>query len=100
MSVTFGELLIWLIIGSLAGSFIGMLATRSKKGYGRCWNLLLGMAGAVVGGMSFNGLGVDLGLGDLSISFEDLIAAFAGSLAVLLVVWSVRRFLGRKRSGE
>jgi uncharacterized membrane protein YeaQ/YmgE (transglycosylase-associated protein family) len=58
------------------------------------------MAGAFVGGMLFNGLGVDLGLGDLSISFEDLIAAFVGSAAVLLVVWLVRRYLGRKRSGE
>ena len=56
----------------------------------RCWNLLLGMAGASVGGMLFNGLGVDLGLGDLSISFEDLLAAFVGPVAVLLVVWFVK----------
>jgi uncharacterized membrane protein YeaQ/YmgE (transglycosylase-associated protein family) len=69
-----------------------MVVTRTRAGLGRFRNLLLGMAGALVGGIVFNGLGVDLGLGDLSISFEDLIAAFVGSIVVFVLVWLFKRF--------
>ena len=100
MPATFGEILIWIIVGGLSGSFLGMLATRSKKGYGRLWNLLLGMAGALVGGVVFNSLGIDLGLGDLSISFEDLMAAFLGPAVVLVLAWFVNRYRGRRRASE
>jgi uncharacterized membrane protein YeaQ/YmgE (transglycosylase-associated protein family) len=73
-----------------------MVVTRTRAGLGRFQNVLLGMAGALVGGMLFNGLGVDLGLGDLSISFVDLIAAFVGSIVVFVLVWLLKRF--RRRS--
>ncbi len=53
MHVTFGEILIWLIVGSLTGSIVGRLSTRYKKGYGRVPNLFLGLVGAVVGGVVF-----------------------------------------------
>ena len=96
MSATVGEIVVWIIVGGLSGSFVGMLATRKKKGFGHFWNLLLGMAGALVGGFIFNGLQIDLGLGDLSISFEDLIAAFSGSIVVLFLVWAVKRYRGKK----
>ena len=49
MAITFGEFLVWIIVGGLSGSLLGMVATRTKEGYGRFWNLLLGMTGAVVG---------------------------------------------------
>ena len=87
--VTFGEILIWIIVGSLGGSFVGMLATRSKEGYGRLWNLLLGMVGAIVGGSLFKFLKIDLGLGELKITFEDLVAALIGSAIVLVGVFDV-----------
>ncbi len=92
MPATFGEFLIWIIVGGLSGSLLGMLVTQTKAGYGRFWNLLLGMAGALVGGVLFNSLGIDLGLGDLSISFEDLIAAFVGSILVFVLVGLFKRF--------
>jgi len=38
------------------------------------------MAGALIGGTTFELFNVDLGLGDLSLSFEDLISAFVGPL--------------------
>ncbi len=98
MHVTFGEILIWLIVGGLIGSFVGRLATRSKKGYGRVPNLFLGLVGAVVGGVVFEIFNIDLGLGDMSISFEDLIAAFVGSVLVLAMVWTVRRYRSKERA--
>jgi uncharacterized membrane protein YeaQ/YmgE (transglycosylase-associated protein family) len=100
MSATFGEILVWIIVGGLSGSLLGMLAKRSKEGYGRFRNVLLGMAGALVGGVLFNVLEIDLGLGDLSISFEDLIAAFVGSVVVLAIVWSVKRYKRSKQGNQ
>ena len=40
------------------------------------------MLGAVVGGLIFRLLRIDLGLGEIKITFEDLISAFVGSLFV------------------
>ena len=97
MSVTFGEILIWLIVGGLTGSFVGMLVRRSKKGFGRIKNLGLGVAGALLGGMVFELFNIDLGLGELSISFEDLISAFIGSVVVLAIVWAVQQYRNKKR---
>ncbi len=98
MHVTFGEILIWLIVGGLIGSLVGRLATRSKKGYERVPNLFLGLVGAVVGGVVFEIFNIDLGLGEMSISFEDLIAAFVGSVLVLAMVWTVRRYRSKERA--
>ena len=92
MSVTFSEILISMIIGGLTGSFVGMLATRTKKGFGRITNLGLGVAGALSGGAVFELFNIDLGLGELSISFEDLVSAFVGSVVLIAIVWAVRRF--------
>ncbi len=97
MSLTFGEFLIWIIVGGLCGSTIAMLATRNKQGFGRFRNLILGMAGSLVGGTFFNWTNLDLGLGELSISFEDLIAGFVGSIAVLLATWCIGRYRNRKK---
>jgi uncharacterized membrane protein YeaQ/YmgE (transglycosylase-associated protein family) len=47
--------------------------------------------GALIGGAVFNLLNIDLGLGELAISFQDLIAAFTGSLIFLGCLWFVRR---------
>ena len=51
------------------------------------------MTGAVVGGFLFNLFGIDLGLGEFKITFEDLIAVFSGSL-LLILLW----FLFQKTS--
>jgi len=100
MPVTIGEILIWLIIGGLTGSFVAMLATRRKEGFGRATNLGLGLAGALVGGAVFELLHIDLGLGELSVSFEDLLSAFIGSVVVLAIVWTLRRYRNKLDAGK
>ena len=97
MDVNVVKILTWIIVGGLSGSFLGMLMTRKKQGFGRFSNLMLGMVGALVGGGLFNILNVDLSLGNFSISFEDLIAAFTGSVLVLMIVWFIKRKRGKKR---
>lgn len=85
------KIVVWMIVGVLAGSFTGMLVKRSREGFGRWLNMGLGLAGALVGGGLFHLLGIDLGLGEIKISLEDLIAAFSGSIILLLIVWAVKR---------
>ncbi|MBV7331176.1 GlsB/YeaQ/YmgE family stress response membrane protein [Chloroflexi bacterium TSY] len=92
MAITIGQIIIWIIVGALAGSLTGMVMTRSRAGYGRWTNLGIGLAGALIGGFLFNLLGIDFALGELAITFEDLIAAVAGSLILLGIIALVRRF--------
>jgi uncharacterized membrane protein YeaQ/YmgE (transglycosylase-associated protein family) len=92
---TIGEMVAWLIVGALAGTLAGRLVTFSKKGLGRWTNLAVGMGGALLGGLVRKLAGVDFGLGDVTLTFEDLIAAFLGSLVLIVAIWIVRRFKGK-----
>lgn len=85
------QLLVWLVVGGLVGSLVGMLVKRSKRGFGRRGNLVVGLFGALIGGALFELFNIDLGLGNVSISLEDLVAAFVGALIFVLVVWLVQR---------
>ena len=89
--MTISKIIVWLIIGALAGTFAGRLVTFSKQGLGFWTNLGLGMLGAVVGGGLFWLLGIDLGLGEIKITFEDLISAFVGSLLCVGAWWLIRK---------
>ena len=93
MTISLGQIIVWLIIGALAGSWAGMVFRRNRKGFGRFGNLILGLIGAIIGGYLFDFLNIDLGLGAIAITFEDLIAAFAGALILLAII----SFLGRSR---
>ena len=89
-NISIGTIIIWLIIGALAGSLAGRVVTRSKKGYGFIGNLILGLVGAVVGGFIFNILDIDIGA-EIVISLGDLIAAFVGAVLLIIVLGFFRR---------
>ena len=85
------QIIIWLIVGALAGSLAGWLVRGSRKGYGVTGNIVLGLVGAVIGGALFDLLKIDLGLGRLTINGEDLAAAFIGSLILLGIISYLRK---------
>jgi uncharacterized membrane protein YeaQ/YmgE (transglycosylase-associated protein family) len=89
--MTLDQLVVWLIIGALAGSLASMIVTGSRRGYGLASNILLGLIGAVIGGYVFDKLNVNLGLGSLTISGEDVVAAFVGSLILLALLSLLQR---------
>lgn len=89
--MNFGEVIVWLIVGGLAGSLTGRLVTRKKEGLGRWTNLGVGLVGALVGGYLFQLFNIDLGLGEIKVTFEDLIAAVCGSLLFLLGLTLIRK---------
>ncbi len=97
MDLTLGQFVVWLIIGGLSGTLAARVMTLRKEGLGRVTNLGVGMVGALIGGIIFNVFNIDLGLGDLKVTFEDLIAAFLGSLLLIAVWWLVRRLWARKK---
>jgi uncharacterized membrane protein YeaQ/YmgE (transglycosylase-associated protein family) len=97
MSVSIGEIIVWLIIGALAGTLAGRLITFTKRGFGFWVNTGVGMLGALVGGFLFRLFHIDLGLGEIKITFEDVISAFAGSLLCIIVWRLIRRSEERKR---
>jgi uncharacterized membrane protein YeaQ/YmgE (transglycosylase-associated protein family) len=91
MNITIDQLIVWLLVGALAGSVVGMLVKRTKKGFGHIINLGIGLVGALIGGFLFDLFNLDLGLGQIAISFEDIVAALIGSLIFLLIVFLVRK---------
>ena len=96
MDIDIGHVVTWILVGGFAGSVIGRITTGSKAGYGVWKNMLLGLTGAIVGTFLFKLLGVDFGLENLKITFNDIVAALIGTLLVLGVVW----FAGKKKKAE
>jgi uncharacterized membrane protein YeaQ/YmgE (transglycosylase-associated protein family) len=95
MNLTLGQLIVWLVVGSLAGTYAGRLVTLKKEGLGRWTNLGVGMVGALIGGVFFSVFHIQLGLSEIKFSLVDLIAAFLGSLVFMVALWLYRKF-GKK----
>lgn len=84
---SFGQFIVWIVIGLIGGSLAGFIITWERGGFGWYRNLGLGLAGALVGGILFRLLGLFPGLDDYSVSLRDIVAAVTGSLLVLLALW-------------
>jgi uncharacterized membrane protein YeaQ/YmgE (transglycosylase-associated protein family) len=94
MEINLGKIIVWIIVGALSGSLAGAVVTRSKQGFGWKKNLFVGLAGALIGGLLFSLFKIDFGLGELKVTFEDLISAFSGAL---LFIFALHWFNKRKR---
>jgi uncharacterized membrane protein YeaQ/YmgE (transglycosylase-associated protein family) len=101
MNITFDQVVTWLIVGALAGSLAGLLVTRKKAGFGHIVNLAVGLAGALIGGLAFKLFRINLGiLGEITITLEEVIKAFLGSLLLLAIIWFVRRQWAKKAQAK
>jgi uncharacterized membrane protein YeaQ/YmgE (transglycosylase-associated protein family) len=96
MIPTLTQLIVWLIVGGLAGTLAGRLVTFQKKGLGFWVNLGIGMAGALIGGFIFHVFNIGVVLAEIKITLRDLIAAFLGSLLFVVLWWLIRKFRDRK----
>ena len=96
MDIDWQQVLVWVIVGGFAGTTAGRIVAMNKVGLGLWKNIFVGMIGAIIGGGIFKLLKIDLGLGRLNISFEELIAAFVGSFIVILVWWIVSKSKPKK----
>jgi uncharacterized membrane protein YeaQ/YmgE (transglycosylase-associated protein family) len=92
MQITLYQIAVWFILGLLAGSLTGLIVKGEKRGFGLQTNLLLGLGGAIVGGLIFRLFGLFPNLDKIAISLRDVVAALAGSLLILAAFWLWRRY--------
>jgi len=78
----------WIILGLIAG-FIGSKIVNSQ-GQGLLLDIVLGIVGAVVGGLIFSVFGAE---GVTGLNIWSLIVAVVGSVVVL---WLYHAFMGRR----
>jgi uncharacterized membrane protein YeaQ/YmgE (transglycosylase-associated protein family) len=91
MPFTFSQLVVWLVVGVLAGSLVSLIVTGSREGLGRWTGLGIGLIGALIGGALFRFFNILPGLESLSISLRDVVAAFIGALIFLAILWLVKK---------
>jgi len=94
MSVSLSDLIVWLVVGALAGALAGMVVTAKWEGLGRWTSLGVGLVGALIGGVIFRILNIAPGLESVSVSLRDVLAAFVGSLIFLAILWALRTHKG------
>jgi uncharacterized membrane protein YeaQ/YmgE (transglycosylase-associated protein family) len=78
--------LTWIVLGLLAGFIASKIVNHRGSGAGI--DILLGMAGAVVGGWLFNLLGSH---GVSGVNLHSLLVAVLGAILVLFVFHTIRR---------
>ena len=79
--------ILFIVIGALAGWLAGQF--MRGNGFGLIGDILVGIAGAFIGGYVFRATGVELGGGLIG----SLIVAFFGAVLLLFIV---RLFTGRR----
>ena len=91
MEIGLPNVVVWIIVGILAGSVTGMIVKGDRRGFGVFRNLGLGMAGALLGGLLFRIFRLFPNLDKFSLSVRDVISALIGSALVLLLLWVWQR---------
>ncbi len=86
------RVIVWLIIGAIAGWLAGLLL--KGRSLGTLNDIVVGLLGALVGGILFNLLHITLPAvlsQSITIKSDDIVIAFIGAVAVLLIVSFLRR---------
>ena len=78
-------IIIWLVIGAIAGWLAGILVKGG--GFGLIGDILVGIVGAFIGGWLASRLGIMIGSGLLS----SIITATAGAVILLVILRLIRR---------
>lgn len=75
--MTLGTILVWLVVGAIAGWLAGALMRTG--GFGLVGNIVVGIVGAVFGGWLFPHIGIVVGTGMIS----NIITATMGAVVLL-----------------
>jgi uncharacterized membrane protein YeaQ/YmgE (transglycosylase-associated protein family) len=78
-------LIIWLIVGALAGWIAGLIV--KGYGFGLIGNIVVGIIGAVIAGWLLPRIGIVIGSGFVA----SLINAIIGAVILLVIIGLVRR---------
>lgn len=80
-----GDILIWLVVGAIAGWLAAQLIRGA--GYGLIGDMAVGIVGAVIAGYLLPRIGIHLGTGFV----RSVISAFIGACLLLTVLRLVKR---------
>jgi len=80
------EIVAWVIVGLLVGGLAGMMTPLKPTGLGKLGRLLLGLAGAFLGGIVVSVTKLDFGWGPVLIRYEELVASLIGAIVLILLV--------------
>jgi len=83
--MTLEMILIWLLIGAIAGWLAGMIVKGG--GFGLPGDIIVGIVGAFIGGWLFAQLGIFVGAGIVGA----IVAATVGAVVLLLLIKVLRR---------
>ena len=79
------SIIVWLIVGAIAGWLAGLIVKGG--GFGLLGNIVLGIIGAVVAGWLLPTLGVHLGTGIIGAIIDSVI----GGVVVLVIISLIKR---------
>jgi uncharacterized membrane protein YeaQ/YmgE (transglycosylase-associated protein family) len=83
--MTLGAIIIFLLIGGVAGWLAGLL--MSGGGFGLIGDIIVGVIGSVIGGWLFSALGIAAGGGLIGA----IIAAFVGAVILIAIIRAIKR---------
>jgi uncharacterized membrane protein YeaQ/YmgE (transglycosylase-associated protein family) len=84
------EIVAWVIMGVLVGALAGMMTSLKPTGLGKLGRLLLGLAGAFLGGIVVRVTGLDFGWGPVLIRYEELAFSLIGAILLLVLARFIR----------
>jgi len=80
------SIIIWLIVGTIAGWLAGMVVKGG--GFGLIGDIVVGIIGAVIAGWLLPRIGIVIGVGFIA----SVIDAFIGAVILLIVLRLIKRF--------
>ena len=85
MAIDINTLVVWLIVGAIAGWLAGVIV--KGYGFGVVGNIVVGIVGAVIGGWLLPQLGIHIGEGIVGA----IITAVIGAVLLLVIIGFIRR---------
>jgi uncharacterized membrane protein YeaQ/YmgE (transglycosylase-associated protein family) len=93
------EIVAWILMGVLVGSVAGMMTSLKSSGWGKVGRLILGLGGALIGGMVVNAAQINFGWGPVLIRYEELLFSMLGAI-LLIFLWRLLRVITKKKPAE
>jgi len=87
---TYDEILAWLMMGVMVGALAGVFTSLKPSVAGKTGRLLLGLGGALIGGMAVRVMRIDFGWGPVLIRFEELLFSLVGAVVLIVLVRLIR----------
>jgi uncharacterized membrane protein YeaQ/YmgE (transglycosylase-associated protein family) len=94
------EIVAMAIMGVLVGALAGMMTPFKDTFFGKLGRLLVGLAGAALGGIVVRATHLDFGWGPVLIRYEELAASFVGAVLLILVLRFISAKSTRKSGGS